>query len=110
MLTQDARWGTSTSCLHIIFQFHCCSSMLRFKLPFFGLSWKKLVLLLSAILIVLMIVTRPRPSGDLTTQGDFSFHEFWILFFCSAEVIQGHAVEKYFIRVRFEFLAYGPRY
>ena len=79
-------------------------------MPFFGLSWKKLVLLLSAILIVLIIVTRPRPSGDLTTQGDFFFMNFGFYFFCSAEVIQGHAGEKSFIWVRFEFLAYAPRY
>ena len=96
MLTQDARWGTSTSYLHIIFQFHCCSSMLRSKLPFFGLSWKKLVLLLSAILIVLMIVTRPRPSGDLTTQGDFSFHEFWILFFLFRRSYAIDTIEEFF--------------
>ena len=100
MLTQDACRGTSTSYLQIIFQSHCCSSILRFQLPFLGVSWsmKKLVLLLSAILIVaivIVIVTRPGPSGDLTTQGDFLFDEFWILNFLFCQSYTRRSSIKY---------------
>ena len=51
-------------------------------MPFLGVSWgimlyaKLALLLLANVIVVVVIVTRPGPSGDLTTQGDFLFGEF----------------------------------